>query len=122
MRLLELTQFVPRGQVIHLQLTPDGTLYGTVKLVDTPRGLDLQELWLNDYRPRFGMSGVGTIQDGVVQPDYQFNGLTVDIGPTFCADNRLRLVLMRKMGLPTKNETPRPSTDTLVNTGNLRRV
>jgi hypothetical protein len=83
------------GQVQHLQLAEDGRLYGTIKLIDTAPGLDVQELCLNDYQPKFSMSGAGTVRDGVVQDDYHFDGVTVDMS-TWTKDAKLRKILRMK--------------------------
>jgi hypothetical protein len=93
------------GQVRHLQLSEDGQLSGSALLLDTPQGLDLQQLYLNGCNLKFDMIGSGTVRNGVVQSDYHLAGLSVSIDLSACGpgkDAKLRKVLrakQRKRGL-----------------------
>ena len=104
------------GQVTHLQLAENGKLYGTIKLVDTPRGLDVQELWLNDYRPKFSMAGRGTVEGGVVQDDFHLDSIMVDIGSND-GDAKLRKILRMKQR--KHYEVGRPAEDHRSTPGNV---
>ena len=88
------------GRVRHITVDEDARLRFEMLILDTPLGLHVQDLFRRGLSQacRFSMSGIGTSRNDVVTDDYHLNCILLDLLPAR-QEERLRAVLMRKMGL-----------------------